>query len=98
MADEVDRDRARFDLDRLRERRAVELAAAELGAHAAEQLAHREGLGDVVVGADLEPTTLSTSASFAVRTMIGTALRERTSRQMSSPLGPGIIMSRIRRS
>jgi hypothetical protein len=36
------------------ERRAVELAAAQLGAHAAEQLAHREGLGDVVVGADLE--------------------------------------------
>ena len=30
--------------------------------------------------------------------MIGTALRERTSRQMSRPLGPGIMMSRISRS
>ena len=50
--------RAGFDLDRLRERRAVELAAAELGAHPAEQLAHGEGLGDVVVGADLEPDHL----------------------------------------
>ena len=58
VADEVDRDRAGFDLDRLGERRAVELAAAQLGADAAEQLAHREGLGDVVVGADLEPDDL----------------------------------------
>src|SRR4051794_32153213 len=30
--------------------------------------------------------------------MIGTALRDRTSRQMSRPLGPGIMMSRISRS
>jgi hypothetical protein len=30
--------------------------------------------------------------------MIGTALRARTSRQMSRPLGPGIMMSRISRS
>jgi hypothetical protein len=54
----VDLDGAGFDLDRLGQRRAVELAAAQLGAHAAEQLAHREGLGDVVVGADLEPDDL----------------------------------------
>ncbi len=36
----------------------VELAAAELGAHAADQLADRERLGDVVVGADLEADDL----------------------------------------
>src|SRR3954451_10409641 len=36
----------------------VELAAAQLRSYAAEQLAHREGLGDVVVGADLEPDHL----------------------------------------
>ena len=58
MADEVDRDRPRLDLHRLGQRRAVEFAAAQLGADAAEQLAHREGLGDVVVGADLEPDHL----------------------------------------
>ena len=38
--------------------RAVELAAAELGADAAEQLADAEGLGHVVVGADLEADDL----------------------------------------
>src|SRR5262249_10580117 len=58
VADEVRRDRAAFALDRLVERPAVELAAAQLGAHAAEQLAYREGLGHVVVGADLEPDHL----------------------------------------
>ena len=38
--------------------RTVELAAAQLGADPAEQLADRERLGDVVVGADLEPDDL----------------------------------------
>ena len=37
---------------------AVELAAAQLGAHAAEQLADRERLRHVVVGADLEADDL----------------------------------------
>ena len=40
------------------ELRAVELAAAQLRAHAADQLADRERLGHVVVGADLEPDDL----------------------------------------
>ena len=40
------------------DRRAVELAAAKLGAHAAEQLADRERLRHVVVGTDLEPDDL----------------------------------------
>jgi hypothetical protein len=35
---------------------------------------------------------------LAVRRMIGTGLRERTSRQMSRPLFPGIMMSMISRS
>ena len=59
VAGEVDPHRPR--LDRLRPRRrarAVELAAAQLGADPAEQLADRERLGDVVVGADLEPDDL----------------------------------------
>ncbi len=37
---------------------AIELPAAQLGADAAEQLADAEGLGDVVVGADLEADDL----------------------------------------
>ena len=44
----LDRDRARAQ----RHRR--DLAAAERGVHARHQLAHAEGLGQVVVGADLE--------------------------------------------
>ena len=41
---------------------------------------------------------MSTSASLAVSRMIGTGLCARTSRQMSRPLLPGIMMSRISRS
>src|SRR3954454_14187428 len=37
---------------------AVELAASQLGAHASQELAHREGLGDVIVRADLQADDL----------------------------------------
>ena len=60
VAGEIDRDLAGLDRARaaLDGRGAVELAAAELGADAAEQLADAERLGDVVVGADLEADDL----------------------------------------
>ena len=59
VAGEVDPHRPGVDRLRLGHRaRAVELAAAQLGADAADQLADRERLGHVVVGADLEPDDL----------------------------------------
>ena len=54
VAGQVDRYGPRLDRGSLGAGRAVELAAAQLRPHAAEQLADREWLGDVVVGADLE--------------------------------------------
>ena len=51
---QVDRDGARLDRLPVGPVAAVELAPAQLGAHPAEQLADRERLRHVVVGADLE--------------------------------------------
>ena len=87
-----------------RDRRRAELAGvvagrpAQHGPHPGHELAQPVRLGDVVVGADLEPTTVSISAPLAVTMMIGTWLRLRSCRQTSMPLIRGSITSSRTRS
>src|SRR5918995_3101687 len=74
---EVDSYRPRLDRRRLAGRRAaVQLAAPELSPHPAEQLANREWLRDVVVGADLETDDLVD---------LGVLRREQDDRDRASP-------------
>ncbi len=58
VACQVDRHRAGLDRGALHAARTIQFTAAQLRPHPAEQLAHREGLGDVVVRTDLEPDHL----------------------------------------
>ena len=79
-------------------RLARDRGAPQRGLHAAAELAHREGLGDVVVGAELEADDLVDLLGLAVSMMIGTVLRARSRRQTSSPSSLGIITSSTTRS
>ena len=62
---------------------------------AQRQLARLERLGDIVVGADLEPVMRLSASSRAVSIRIGTVERLRMARASSKPFSPGIITSRI---
>ena len=72
--------------------------AAQQCSHPAAELAHRERLRDVVVGAELEAEHLVDSSSRAVSMMIGTVLRARRRLQTSRPSSPGSIRSSTTRS
>ena len=63
--------------------------AAQQRAHARQQLAHRERLGQIVVGAQLEAHTRSTTSPLAVRMSTGSWLPSRAGREHVEAGAPG---------
>ena len=71
---------------------------AQQGAHAGQELTQREGLGEVVVGPQLETDDAVDDVSLAVSMSTGTwSPRARRARKTSSPDRPGNMMSRTTR-
>src|SRR6266404_5069083 len=69
--------------------------AAQQGVDPGDQLAHREGFGQVIVSPALRPATLSSTASRAVRIRIGSAFPiRRAAARTASPSPSGKPRSR----